>query len=283
MQFALLPHRGLIRLSGEDNLSFLQGLVSNDVTRLPKAGIVYAALLSPQGKFLHDFFLMEDDGSVLLDCEKDRLPDLLKRLNMYRLRSKVTLEVLPDSIGVVALWKGTAKPAVKFKIFSDPRLQELGYRAVGDTAAIISEYHHEGMMLSDANAYDRMRLELGVPDGSRDLVVDKSTLLPFGFEQLHGVDFSKGCYVGQEVTARMKHIGQARKCVHKVTAISGALPAPGTAITLGETPAGTLCSHAGDIGLALMSLDVMAKAQDPHFHCGNATVHIKLPAWNNTK
>jgi folate-binding protein YgfZ len=152
---------------------------------------------------------------------------------------------------------------------------------VGNVAEIVSWCETSGMTRVSADDYDRMRLELGVPDGSRDLIVDKSTILPFGFEQLHGVDFHKGCYVGQEVTARTKHIGQVRKMLYKVRAQNGTLPASGTAIMVGAETAGALCSHAGDIGLALMTLELMEKAKAAHgeFRAGDVPVTIESPKW----
>ena len=277
MQFALLPYRGLIHLSGEDHLSFLQGLISNDVMKLAAQKIMYAALLSPQGKFLHDFFLVDTGDAVLIDCEKERMNDLVKRLSLYKLRSKVAIETLPDPQGVVALWDGDAVAHA----LPDPRLPELGWRAYGDSSAIVARCREQNFSQATPEEYDHMRLKVGVPDGSRDLVIDKSTLLPFGFEPLHGVDFSKGCYIGQEVTARTKHIGQTRKYLHKVKVRSGALPQPGTAITLGELSIGNLCSHADGIGLAMLNLDAVEKSAGTNadLRCGDAIIDAKLPVW----
>ena len=296
MFYTSLPERGLIRLFGDDTLSFLQGLVSNDVLHLPHKGIVYAALLTPQGKFLHDFFLIDWQGAVLIDCEKQRLPDLIKRLSMYKLRSKITIEALPESMGVVAMWNPchaalvAAPPSITGRprnecgvtvFFSDPRLPELGWRAVGEIAVLETWCREQNMQPADAIAYDRMRLELGVPDGSRDLIVEKSTLLPFGFEQLHGVDFNKGCYVGQEVTARTKHIGQMRKFLHKITLRNNVPPLPGAPIYLGEEMAGTLGSWRDGTGLALLNCEAVEKAKklSMDLRCGEAALTAEIPKW----
>jgi len=280
MPYAPLPHRGLIRLSGDDTLPFLQGLVSNDVMRLPKLGIQYAALLTPQGKFLHDFFLINWQEAILIDCEKERLPDLVKRLTMYKLRSKITIEAMQGSMGVVAIWTNPAL-VVGPGIFPDPRLPELGWRAIGEITALESLCCEQNIQSADDVVYDLMRLELGVPDGSRDLVVDKSTLLPFGFEQLHGVDFNKGCYVGQEVTARTKHIGQMRKFLHKITLKNNAPPPPGASIYAGEGVAGTLGSWRDGIGLALLNVETVEKAKtlSMDLHCGDAILTAEIPNW----
>jgi folate-binding protein YgfZ len=282
MRYTFLPERGVLRLSGEDTPAFLQGLVSNDVSRLAETGILYAALLSPQGKYLHDFFLAAWEKSVLIDCEKERLPDLHKRLAMYRLRSKVTMEVMPGDFGVAALWDGKIQEiaAGKIRVRRDPRLAALGWRAVGDKDAIAAWCQEQEIEPVDADAYDRMRIEAGVPE-SRDMVVDKSLLLQFGFEELHGVDFHKGCYVGQEVTARSKHIGQVRKFLYKIRCLSGVLPPMGSPIYLGDEAAGELRSHAGGKGLALMKVEMVEKASRSgmDFRCGDAVLKAELPAW----
>ena len=285
MQFTLLENRSLIRLSGDDTLTFLQGLVTNNTSRLPQLGIMYAALLSPQGKFLHDFFLIHNENSVLIDCEKARKEDLIARLKFYKLRSKITIETLPDSQGVFAIWDGEHHPDPQFQCFKDPRLPALGYRAVGDISTIRVFCHQHGWTAATASIYDHMRLELGVPDGSRDLLVDKSTIIPFGFDALHGVDFSKGCYVGQEVTARTKHLGSGKKYIHKLHKISGHLPVSGTAITSGEDNIGVLCSHDSEIGLALITMEALQKTQQRHasLNCGNAIINVELPTWSIVK
>jgi folate-binding protein YgfZ len=273
MQFTLLETRGLIQFSGADTLPFLQGLVTNDVLHLSKKGRVYAALLTPQGKFLHDFFLIHRGDYVWIDCEKARQDDLLRRLNMYKLRSKVVIEALPDTMGVYVLWgQGGAVPSASVDCHLDPRLSALGYRAVGDLATIDAWCVQQGFVRSHVSVYDRMRIELGVPDGSRDLIVDKSTILPFGFEQLHGVDFTKGCYVGQEVTARMKHLGHNKKILCKIRALNGVLPLPETPIMVGDQTVGTLCSHVGDIGLGLVSMSGIADAN----HYTSAAVQLSI-------
>jgi folate-binding protein YgfZ len=250
MYYTHLPTRGLLALSGEDVISFLQGLVSNDTRLLEKGEAVYAALLTPQGKFLHDFFLIPREGKILLDGEKARLDDLCKRLTLYKLRSKVTIEKLPDAFGVVALW-GEGAPAGG--AFADPRLPALGFRWVGD----VSQFSAADAQGASEAGYDRHRLELGVPDGSRDMIVEKSFLLECGFEELHGLDFKKGCYVGQEVTARTHYRGQVKKAMFMVR---GSLSAPGTPIMSGEAQAGEMRSSAGDIGLAILRIAEVEKS-----------------------
>jgi tRNA-modifying protein YgfZ len=270
MQYTPLPDRALLKLSGEDTVSFLQGLVSNDVAKLKPGQAVYAALLSPQGKYLHDFFLIADGDAVLLDGEKHRLDDLLKRLQLYKLRSKVTIDRLPENIGVAALWgKGDAPKDA----FADPRLPQLGWRMIGDMGKIL------GFERATPEDYDRHRLALGVPDGSRDMTPDRSLLLECGFEELHGVDFKKGCYVGQEVTARSKFRAQLRKFLYQVTSLAGELPEAGTEIKAGDTVVGEMRSHAGNTGLALVRTEELESSKGAAILAAGLPVTVALPAW----
>jgi len=283
MHYTQLPRR-LIELSGDEAAVFLQGLVSNDVSRLHKGDAVYAALLTPQGKFLHDFFLLSWQNSILIDCDRDALPDLLSRLTMYKLRSKVIIAALPENRGVAAIW-GNQEPEIRnqkpeIRIFPDPRLAQMGWRAVGEIEAVKSWCSDQKAGQNSSEDYDRLRLELGVPEGARDMIREKSLLLEFGFEDLHGVDFRKGCYVGQEVTARSKYRGQVRKFIYQAHA-ADALPLPGTPVMLEGVPAGELRSSAGNIGLALLNVAMVEKAQagNMNFHAEGIAFKPTLPPW----
>ncbi|MGH6973557.1 MAG: YgfZ/GcvT domain-containing protein, partial [Stellaceae bacterium] len=209
--FAPLDDRGVLEVAGPDRVAFLQGLVSNDVAKAAAGAPVYAALLTAQGKYLHDFFIVALGDALYLDCERARLADLQRRLSLYKLRSKATLTDASAKFVAAAAWgdgaaaklnlaDGAAKPFAGGMVYIDPRLAALGVRFLipagreGNIAAA-------GFARADAAAYDRHRLALGVPDGSRDLEIDKSILLENGFEELNGVDFAKGCYMGQELTA----------------------------------------------------------------------------------
>ncbi len=276
-RFAILDDRGLLRVAGEDSVQFLQGLVSNDIRNVGPARAIYAALLTPQGKYLHDFFVLVVDGVLLLDCERARLDDLKKRLSMYKLRSKVTIEDVSDGYAVAALfgpdWRvgfgageaaGAAVPVGAGVVLVDPRLAEAGGRAVlprGDAEAVLVE---AGLTKATAADYDRLRRRLGLPDGSRDLVVDRSILLESGFDELNGVDWKKGCYMGQELTARTKYRGLVKKRLVPVV-LDGPPPQPGTPVTLAGREAGELRSAAttenGGIGLALLRLESLAEAE----------------------
>ncbi len=234
--------RAVLRLSGPDVRDFLQGLITNDVRRLDQ-GPVYAAILTPQGKYLFDFILMPDGDEVLLDVKADRASALVQRLGLYRLRAKV--EIAPTDLAVV-IGTGATPPGAA----ADPRDPGLGWRAiVADPAAFL-----DGIEPLDAGEIARRRVARLVPETGVELVPDDSYILEMGFERLHGVDFRKGCYVGQEVTARMKHKTELRKGLARVR-IEGTPPPPGTGIEAAGRPAGTLFSSADGLALAYLRFD----------------------------
>lgn len=249
MLYATLEDRAVIRLSGGDRITFLQGLITNDATKLAQGSPLYAALLSPQGKFLHDFFLIPQAEHILLDVNNDRAADLLARLSLYRLRSKITMET--TALKVTALWDSPAAPPHPI-IIADPRLPALGWRIYGEPDIA-------GATPGD---YEAHRIRLGVPDGAKDMHIDKSLLLEGDFETLHGVSFAKGCYVGQEVTARSKFRGQLRKRLYAVEATK-ALPDTGSVIHCNGVEIGELRSVSGHYGLALLRNDLMEGNAEP--------------------
>jgi len=260
--YAILDNRSVIHLGGPEAKDFLQGLITNDVEKLETAGAIYGALLTPQGKFLHDFIVFKLDGGMALDCEAARKDDLIRRLTMYRLRSKVTIEDVSDGYLVAAMWDGKAAPELDSAgaLFPDPRVAALGWRAVLARDTAVATLEQDDWTAATPEDYDRRRLALGVPDGSRDLLVDKSFLLEGNFEELNGVDFDKGCYVGQENTTRQKHRGVVRKRFMRVD-IQGPTPAPGTPVMLGDKEAGTMRSSADGAGMALLRLEYVTKAE----------------------
>lgn len=236
---AVLAERGVLRLAGADRAGFLQGLVSNDVGALATGSLTYAALLSAQGKFQHDFFVQAEDDSFLIDCEGPRREDLLRRLKLYKLRSKIELSDVTDHFEVqVAFGTGASGRS------ADPRLAELGFRRIDARGSGNA---------GDADAYDRNRLSLGVADGSRDMEIDKALLLENHIDLLHGVSWTKGCYMGQELTARTHYRGLIKKRLLPVE-IDGPLPAPGTLILDGTIEAGEMRSSQNGQGLALLRI-----------------------------
>lgn len=232
--FVTLPDRAVIRAGGPDAHDFLQNIISNDVDILVAQPSLYACLLTPQGKFLFDFFISRDGDDFLIECEGGaRAEALLKKLTMYRLRSKVDLALENDKPVYMAI--GTEQPA-------DPRHPQLGHRS----------FVKPGLPEQPFEAWDCLRMALGVPDGSRDMEIEKSTLIESRIDIFHGVSFTKGCYIGQEITARMHNRGLAKKHLIPVR-IAGTAPAPGTDImTPDDHLAGEMRSSCADIGMALI-------------------------------
>ena len=280
-----LTDRALIRIAGDDSRRFLQDLISNDIEKLGPTKAIHAALLTPQGKYLHDFFVFEHAAAIYFDCESKRRDDLIRRLKRYRLRAKIDIEKY-DTLNLFALVGDhvheMTSPLTDGIVYADPRLSVLGARAAlpdGGTAALEAQIF-EPMSRDD---YERLRIGQGVPDGSRDLVVDKALLLESGFEELAGVDFEKGCYIGQEVTARMKHRGLVRKRLLPVE-IDGPPPAPGTVVMRGETAVGEMRSSIKGQGLALLRLEDVerATAGEVSLLAGDARIHPHMPDWMRT-
>lgn len=232
--FVQLPNRTVIRASGPDTHDFLQNIISNDMDLLNTHPCLYACLLTPQGKFLFDFFITRDGNTCLIECEGgDRAEAFLKRLTMYRLRSKVDLTI--ENNKTVYMVVGTDQPA-------DPRHPQLGHRTFMKPDSEEQPF----------TTWDRLRISLGVPDGSRDMEIEKSTLIESRIDVFHGVSFTKGCYIGQEITARMHNLGIAKKHLIPVR-ITGQVPAPGSDILKPDGHlAGEMRSSCGDIGLALL-------------------------------
>ncbi|WP_374763704.1 CAF17-like 4Fe-4S cluster assembly/insertion protein YgfZ [Yunchengibacter salinarum] len=263
-----LDHRGVIALGGSERVSFLQGLVTNDVTRAAPGQAVYAAMLTPQGKLLHDMLIFADADRLLLDVERDRMDALVKRLTMYKLRADVSVTPL-DSLTVwQVLDTGGNLPANALPDAAiaspDPRHHALGHRALLPAG---SAPDAPGLPLEQL---DETRVRLGVPDGSRDMAVEKDFWLETGAERLNGVDFHKGCYVGQELTARMKYRTELKKTLMPVRLEGSA--EPGTDIHNADgKAAGTLRFVAGGVGLALLRFDRLSGA----LTAGDATVYAQ--------
>jgi len=280
-RFAVLEDRGVLAIGGPDRASFLQGLISNDAAKISRERAIYAALLTAQGKYLHDFMLVECGEAIWLDGEAARLADLKRRLSMYRLRAKVTIDERPD-LAVAVIYgaaaagePGTAGPLEYGMVFADPRLAALGVRAILPRGEIRGALKDIGAIEGDFAEYDRLRLGLGVPDGSRDLVLDKSILLESGFDELNGVDWDKGCYIGQELTARTKYRGLIKKRLFPVR-IDGPAPEPGAIITLDGQEAGEMRSSRDGAGLALLRLAAIGKTG---LAAGDARIVPATPDW----
>ena len=242
MESVHLSDRAVVALEGPEARPFLQGLVTNDVTDLAPGYALYAALLAPQGKILFDFIIVEGDGAVLLDCQASAAEALLRKLKQYRLRAKIEITPRPQ----LSVYAGlTGRPGERAISFADPRLAALGPRSIGAAAEMPAE-------LPGPALYHAVRLELGVPEG-KDFGSGKIFALDAGLDELHAVSFDKGCYMGQELTARMKHRGKDRKRILTLSA-DQALPASGE-VMAGEMTVGELIAVYGAKGFALMRLD----------------------------
>lgn len=265
--FAILEDRGVVSLRGEDARFFLQGLVTNDMDEVSPERAVWTALLTPQGKYLFDFFVAELMGALVLDCERARIPDLIQRMTRYRLRSRVDITDDSEDWIVAALVgtegdsqalagsEGRAGAFAGGVCYVDPRYGGAGARAILPRNAV-AQLDAFGFARGDAADYDIHRLICGLPDGSRDLVVEKSLPMENGFDPLHAIAWDKGCYVGQELTARMRYRGTAKRTLLPVE-IDGAAPAPGTPILQDGKDAGEMRSARDGIGLALLRIDAL--------------------------
>ncbi len=262
MTLAHLPNRTVLAVTGQDRVAFLQGLVSNDVSGAEPGRAVWAALLTPQGKWLADFFILSDGDRLLLDCEAAQASDLARRLLRYRLRARAAID--PTSLAVHAAW-GDAAPEASAVIAPDPRLPEAGWRILAATP----------LAPPDDGPWDTHRLRLGLPDGSRDMEAEKSVLLEAGFDELSGVSWTKGCYMGQELTARTRYRGLLKRRLVPVAAPDHMLPPAGTPILRGQVEAGLMRSSHDGLGLALLRLDAL---HEP-LQCGGLSLTPQIPVW----
>jgi folate-binding protein YgfZ len=293
--FSIDASRSVAAVEGEDRQTFLQGLISNDTRRASAERAIYSAFLTPQGKFLHEFTLVEQASAqrYLLDPEADRAADLVKRLSMYRLRSKVKVQALGEDWSVAVFFgdaalarlglpaqAGTAKAFGSGVVFVDPRLTGLGARAFLPRSEVPRLAAELGFETAAMQAYDRLRIRLGVPSGSRDLTPEKAILLENGFEELAAIDWDKGCYMGQELTARTRYRGLVRKRLLPVE-IEGPMPAAGTALMLGDVEAGEMRSGAatGDLGLAMIRLEHLDRAKASGLTAGESRLRPFVPEW----
>jgi folate-binding protein YgfZ len=262
MKAAFLPDRGVVKVSGEDARGFLNGLVTTDVTRLEPGSGRFGALLTPQGKIVVDFLVTEasagHDGGFLIDCPRALAGGLATKLGFYKLRAKVTVEDLSDSLGVIAAWDGdlAMRPDL---IFADPRAAELGWRILAPEPLTRKIVELIGADLVDSSEYEAHRIAAGVPRGGLDFMYGDAFPHETNMDRLAGVDFDKGCYVGQEVVSRTQHRGTARTRIVRIT-LDGPRPEPGTAILAGEKQVGTMGSAAGQQGLASIRIDRVSDA-----------------------
>jgi len=260
---AHLSHRGVIAISGADRVAFLNGLVSNDVSRAVPGQAVWAAMLTPQGRYLADFFILADEEALLLDAPMEAVAGLVAKFRRFKLRAAVEVADVSARFGVYAAWGGVP-PQIPVTA-PDPRLAEAGFRCLSEAAQSTN---------ATAADYAAHRLGLGLPDGPPDLEPEKTLLLEAGFDELHGVAWDKGCYMGQELTARTKYRGLIKRRLIPVS-LSEAPPPPGTPVLAEGAEVGTLRSSAGSLALATLRLDALGKK----LLAGNALLTLRVPAW----
>lgn len=258
MPIALLPERNVLRVDGADARKFLHAVLTNDMNDVSPERAGYGALLTPQGKIIADCLVIEvpqdEGGGFLIDVNVGPAPELVKKLTMFRLRAQVTIQDVSGLLAVLALWDGANLPESEALTVADPRLAALGNRA------IVPRERAESLADAPAEAYHRHRIALGVPDGGKDFAYGDAFPHEALMDALHGVSFTKGCYVGQEVVSRMQHRGTARTRVVPVTFEGGIASDWGVPATAGEKPLGTVGSTADGHGLALLRLDRVADA-----------------------
>jgi tRNA-modifying protein YgfZ len=291
-----LADRALLRVAGVDARAFLQGLISNDIHKVTPNRAIWAAFLTPQGKYLHDFFVYEAGDALLLDTEAARLDDLRRRLSIYKLRSQVSVAAQDPPMAVWALFgtdegesvaaltglshsAGQATDTGDAIMFADPRHAKAGLRAILPRETGAATLVERGFRVGEREDYDRFRIELGLPDGSRDMLVDKSLLLECGFDELHGVDWQKGCYMGQELTARTRYRGLVKRRLVPF-AVQGTLPAPGTLLQMAGKAVGEVRSGANGYALALLRIDALeAIIAAGGIALGETRLALRLPDW----
>ncbi|MDR3497912.1 MAG: folate-binding protein [Parvibaculum sp.] len=272
LKAAVLPDRGVLRIGGPEARPFLQNLVTNNVDLADGRQAVYAGLLTPQGKFLFDFIVAADGDGLLLDCDRARAADLVKRLNFYKLRAQVTIEDVSATRKVAAIWGGDVKAA---GAFADPRLAALGHRLIAENSE--AALKAAGAAPATPADYHRHRIALGVGDAAHDFEPDRTFPLEVNFDEMNGVDFQKGCFIGQEVTSRTKRRGSVRKrllpCI-----VEGDLPKPHTPVRAAAREVGTVFSGDAESGrvMALLRLDLIHGAT---LEAGNSGLTPEKPVW----
>jgi tRNA-modifying protein YgfZ len=275
-QMSLLGDRGVIEVAGADVTGFLQRLITNSVHDIPKGEGRYSGLLTAQGKLMFDFFVVPlpegADAGYLFDCVKAQAGDLIKRLNLHKMRAKIAIEDKSEKFGVAAAFGGEAPASVEGVVYRDTRAPGMGLRIIAPHEALAN--------IKDAGeaAYEAHRIAQGVPKGGADFVYGDAFVHDINLDLMNGVDFKKGCYVGQEVVARVHFRKSARKRIVKIH-FDGPAPAPGTQIMAGETNIGQIGSTAAGEGLATLRIDRLeeARAAGAMIKAGDASVAVTVP------
>lgn len=291
-RYVVLSHRTVLRLSGGDVRHFLQGLITQDIDTVTDSHSAWSAMLNAQGKYLYDFFLIADGGDILMDCDTQQAAGLQRLLGMYKLRADVAIESLDNSHHVIAAMGEMTPLALpehpgrterfhggNIIAFVDPRHAGMAARVIAPAGEGETWVLQRGYAQASVRDYERRRLSLGIPRAGVDSLPEKTLLLENGFEELHGVSFDKGCYVGQEVTARTKHRANLHKRLYIVRGQT--LPKAGTDIMLGERTVGDMRSSCGDIGLAVIRSEAVEKAAagEEGLKAGETAITVENPSW----
>jgi tRNA-modifying protein YgfZ len=283
MKAALLPDRGVVKVAGDDARKFLNGLLTADIGKVTPDSARFAALLTPQGKIIADCIVAEvapqEGAGLFLDCPRALAPSLVERLNFYKLRAKLIVEDLSEVLGVLAAWDGEGTTECGL-VYRDPRLPVLGLRVMLPPHLASEAAAELGAELTDAGAYEAHRVALGIPRGGLDFMYGDAFPHEADMDQLGGVDFEKGCYVGQEVVSRMEHRGTARNRVVPI-GYDAFAPEAGVPVMAGERQVGIMGSSAAGRGLALLRLDRVADAlaADVALIAGGVTIRPVKPDW----
>jgi folate-binding protein YgfZ len=283
MKAALLPDRGVVKVAGADSRGFLNGLLTTDVTKVTPLQARFGALLTPQGKIVVDCIVAEapaeDGGGFFLDCPRALAGELMQKLNFYKLRAKTICEDLSEVLGVMGLWDGSGATEYGL-LYADPRLPALGQRLMLPPHLAKEAAADLGAELLEAAAHDAHRIALGVPRGGLDFIYGDAFPHETDMDQLAGVDFDKGCYVGQEVVSRMEHRGTARSRIVPIAA-EGFVPDAGMPVMAGDKQVGITGSHAGNRGLAMLRLDRVADARAAglSLSAGGVPIEPRKPDW----
>ena len=285
-----LSDRTVLRLSGADVRDFLQGLITSDVDKLSSDNATYAGLLTPQGKILFDFFLVQHGDDIWLDCAEPVSADLTKRLTFYKLRAAVEIEPVGDALGVAAGWSceapfglngaGSASTLVGGAVFVDPRYQDAGVRLIAERGQLAGLMTGQGFEPATASDYHAHRIALGLADSVLDIGSGEHFPHECNLDQVGGIDFKKGCYVGQEVVSRTEHRGNARKRLVPIT-FDAAAPESGTGIDGNGKSVGEISSSAGQHALGLVRLDRAESALDADapLTADDQPVTLRKPDW----
>jgi folate-binding protein YgfZ len=281
-RIALLPDRGVVRVSGADAEKLLQGVITNDMDLLARQPAIHAALLTPQGKILFELFVVKATDGFLLETARDKTADLAKRLAMYRLRAKADIKDASDGYQVLAVWGDAPdrpEQSAGTMWFQDPRLPALGVRMLAEAKLAAGVASAADSIDTPADAYHAHRIALGMPEGGKDYALGDTFPHEADLDQLNGVSFTKGCFIGQEVVSRMQNRGTVRK---RVMPITGEAPLiQGAEITVGTAVIGNVGSVADKQALALVRLDraAEAEAKGEALLAGGVRITLRKPPW----